>query len=237
MDFNRRTSIITGLLFITATAAAMVGSALEQPVGASAGYLARTAENVDRLSAGALFEFIAAATSVAIAISMYSVLKRWNAGLALSSVVFRTIEAVGYTIGAVSLLSLTQVGRQYAAAPTADRAWLQAIADSFVALRQEAMLAGVFAFAVGALMYYLIFFRSRLVPRWLSGWGIIAEFAALAACLAALFSHNEITSYAIAMAPIAVQEMVLAVWLIAKGFDRAAIESTSTATASVPIAA
>lgn len=37
-------------------------------------------------------------------------------------------------------------------------------------------------------------------------------------CLMALFSDNPITGYTLRVLPIAVQELVLAVWLLVKGF-------------------
>jgi len=70
-------------------------------------------------------------------------------------------------------------------------------------------------------MYYTLFYQTRLIPRWLSGFGIAAIVLLTAACLLALFSGNRITSYIPLAAPIAVQELVLAVWLIAKGFNHA----------------
>jgi len=39
------------------------------------------------------------------------------------------------------------------------------------------------------------------------------------ACLLAHFGHHPVTSYVPLVLPIAVQEIVLAVWLIAKGFS------------------
>jgi len=89
---------------------------------------------------------------------------------------------------------------------------------------QESALAGVFAFAVGAVMYYAIFYRSRLIPRWLSGWGIVGVILMLGARLSALFTRNPLTSYVILAIPIAVQEMVLTVWLIARGFNPAGLQ-------------
>jgi hypothetical protein len=77
---------------------------------------------------------------------------------------------------------------------------------------------GAVCMLVGALMYYWAFYRSRLVPRWLSGWGLAGVLLLLAACLAALFTRSPVTSYTVLIVPIAVQEMVLAVWLIARGF-------------------
>jgi hypothetical protein len=78
-------------------------------------------------------------------------------------------------------------------------------------------LAG--AFTVGGCMYYVLFFQSRLVPRWLSGWGLVAIILMMAACVLALFSDSSITGYILLAFPIFLQEMVLAVWLIVKGFD------------------
>ena len=87
----------------------------------------------------------------------------------MGSVAFRTIEAVFYTIAAMNLLSILPLGQQFTTAPEANRLSITAVADSLVSLRDHATLAGVFAFCIGALFYYVLFYRSRLVPRWLSG--------------------------------------------------------------------
>ena len=150
---------------------------------------------------------------------MYPVLKERNAGLALGSVIFRTLEAAFYMVGVVSLLSLLTLGQQFTAAGAADRTSLQAIGDLLVSVRDHAALVAVFAFCLGAFMYYYLFFQSRLIPRWLSGWGIVAIILMLAACVLALFSDNPVTGYIPLAFPIFLQEMVLAVWLIVKGFN------------------
>ncbi|OLE24676.1 MAG: hypothetical protein AUG44_18415 [Actinobacteria bacterium 13_1_20CM_3_71_11] len=94
-------------------------------------------------------------------------------------------------------------------------------------MRDRSTLAGVFAFCVGALMYYALFYRSRLVPRWLSGWGIAGALLMLIACLLALFSDSPVTGYVVLILPILVQELVLAAWLLIKGGTvRATVRST-----------
>lgn len=218
MDSSRRTALAVGLLFISATAASLLGTAIE-PALTGTDYLTRVSENVIRVSGGGFLELMAAGTSAGIAISLYPVLKKWNGTLALGAVVFRAIEAVMYMLGAVSMLSLLKVAQQFTQAAGADRAWLQAIGDSLIAVRQEAVLAGVFAFVVGAFMYYYAFFRSGLLPRWLSGWGIAGVLLMFVACLSALFSRSPVTSYTILILPIAAQEIVMAIWLIARGFS------------------
>lgn len=130
-----------------------------------------------------------------------------------------------YTVGVVGLLSLLRLSQQFTGAGAADRATLQAVGDSLLGVRQQATRAGVLAFSLGALMYYYLFYQSRLVPRWLSGWGLVAIILAIAACLLAWFSQRPLTTYTIVLLPIGVQEMVLAVWLIAKGFSSSALPS------------
>ena len=224
MDSNRRTALTAGMLFITATVSILLGTALEPGLN-GANYLTRVAANSNQVTGGALLELIAAFASAGIAISMHPVLKRWNAGLALGSVVFRALEAVMYIAALVSLLSLLTLSQEFARAGVADRASFQAVGDSLLAVRQHAVLAGVFAFSLGALSYYYLFFQSRLITRWLSGWGIAAIISMLVACMLALFSNSPVTGYVLLALPIAVQEMVLAVWLIVKGFSSAALQS------------
>src|SRR4029077_6226119 len=125
MDSNRKTAIAAGLLFIAATTASLLDTAIE-PALTGTDYLTRIAESMTRVSGGGLLELIAAGTSVGIAISLYPVLKRWSGTLALGAVVFRAIEATMYTLGAVSMLSLMTVAQQFTPAAGADRAWLQA---------------------------------------------------------------------------------------------------------------
>jgi hypothetical protein len=82
-------------------------------------------------------------------------------------------------------------------------------------------------------MYYYLLFQSRLIPRWLSGFGIAAIILMLTACVLALFSGNRITSYIPLEAPIFVQELVLGVWLIVKGFNPAAVAALSARQSSL----
>jgi hypothetical protein len=229
MSSTRKIAVVTGVIFIIATVAALLAAALV-PVLTSTDYLTQVPAHSNQVAAAAFFYLVAAFTSAGIAISLYPVLKESNAGLALGSVVFRAMEAVMYMVAVVSLLSLLTLSQQFANAGAADRASLQAIGDSMRSARDLATLAAVFAFSLGAFMYYYVFFQSRLIPRWLSGWGIAAAILMLTACLLALFSGNPVTGYGLLIFPIALQEMVLAVWLIVKGFNPSAIASDSANT-------
>ena len=232
MNSIRKTSVITGVIFIIAT---LMGPILATPLTpdlTGTDYLTRVSEHPNQVAAGVLLSIIAYFACAGIAVVMYPVLKKWNAGLALGSVIFRAIETAFYMVTVVGLMSLVTLGQQFTTAAVADRTSLQAIGDLLVSVRNNAGLLAVFAFCLGAFMYYYLFFQSRLIPRWLSGIGIVAIILMMVACVLALFSGNRITSYIPLAAPIAVQEMVLAVWLIVKGFNPSAIASLSAKTAT-----
>jgi hypothetical protein len=211
-------------VFIIATVAVLVAAAFV-PDLTGADYLTSLAQNAGRVAGGALLYLVGYLASAGIAVVLYPVLRQWNAGLALGSVIFRTIEAAFYLVGLACLLSLVTLGRQFTSAVAGDRATLQAIGAVLVSVKAHAGLLAVFAVCLGSFMYYYVFYRSRLVPRWLSGWGMVATVLMLVACVLSLFSGNQITSYIPLVAPFGLQEMVLAVWLIIKGFNPSAIAS------------
>ena len=153
----RKIAVITGVVFIIATVTNMLAGTLDGvfgPVLTGADYLTSLSARANQVTASALLNIIAFFASAGIAVAMYPVLKKWNAGLALGSVIFRTIEAAFYMVGLVCLLSLLTLGRQFTSAVAADRTLLQAIGGSLVNIRDHAGLLAVFAFCLGAFMYY-----------------------------------------------------------------------------------
>ena len=214
-----RAARLTGVLFIIATGANLLGAAV-RPGLAGTDYLGRLAAEPGRVAAGSLLLLIAAFACAGIAVAMYPVLRRTATSLALGAVVFRTVEAIMYAVAIVSLLSLSTLGQASAVAEAADRTALGAIGGLLLSVREHAATVGVFAFCLGAFLYYIAFFRSGLIPRWLSGWGIVAVSLLATAGVLALFAGRSVTDYVPMALPIFFQEMVLAVWLIARGFNR-----------------
>jgi hypothetical protein len=204
---------------VLATAGALTASALLGSVLEGSSFLGDVADQQGRVLTAAFFQLVSAFTSAAIAISFYPVLRRHAAGMALGSVGFRIIEGVFYAVSAVGTLILVALADQL---PSAGR--LDAVArgsgDLVRDLRDGAAVAAVLAFYTGATLYYLVFYRSRLIPRWLSGWGLVGTALGLVAGLLVLFRVVDVLSPTqVALnVPIGVQELVLAGWLLLKGF-------------------
>jgi len=228
MPSYRRTAIAVGVLLIACSAASILtlvplGSLLDAPVD-----LARLAANDNRVLLTALIEFVWAASAAGIAIGLYPVLRRYNRALALGSVAARIVEGVFVLVGTLSLLVLLTLSQDYVAAGSPDSSSWLASGDMLLAVREwvHGFLMSL-SFGLGALMYYYVLYRSRLVPRWLSGWGLVGAGLCLVATVYAGFTQEFgfSTVNSVLNIPIGVQEMVLAVWLIVKGFNRSALAS------------
>lgn len=221
MNTYRKTAIIVGALFIVCTVASILGPTLVISIN-SPDYLNQLAGNSDQIITAALLEFIWAAAGAGIAIGLYPLLKKYNGALALGSVGFRVVENIFVLIGTLSLLSLFTLSQEYIAAGSPEASSFQTLGAMLLAVRnwQLHVITGL-SFSLGVLMYYAILYRSNLIPRWLSGWGVLGAVLALAATVLSSFTRDfglESPDTYLHI-PIGLQEMVFAVWLIAKGFN------------------
>ena len=85
-------------------------------------------------------------------------------------------------------------------------------------------------FCLGAVMFYVLLYRSRIVPRWIAVWGLVAIPLNVVADLLAMYAVIGANSsqQVLMFMPLAVQEMVLAVWMIARGFRSPAVKITGS---------
>ena len=164
---------------------------------------------------------------------VFPVLRAVSQRLALGYLVFRgALETTAYIVTTVSWLVLYQFARDYAP-DGADAGGLRASAAAVVKMAEiGGTTSGTIVFLVGATMFYWVLFRAGLVPRWLSGWGLVAVVPYLAYALLASFGHDSSVTEGILDAPLGVQEMVLALWLIVRGFSRTATYSADPTSVS-----
>jgi uncharacterized protein DUF4386 len=219
-DPDRGYAITAGVLFVVATAASLASAPFLAPLEAP-DLLLSTAAHGAELGAGVLLTLVAAAASAGIAVALYPVLSRYGPGLALGAVGFRVVEATMGFAGGVALLSLLALSREAVAAGTADEPSTRAAGRALLALWDQVGNVGlVAAFSIGGLLYYLVFYRARLVPRWLSAWGLLGVGLLLVAVGLQVFDLiGPMSAAQVVLAlPILVQELVLAGWLIVRGF-------------------
>ena len=227
MTSDKWNARMVGVLYITATVAGLIGAMVSEPLQNASDLLAYVSANETQVLIGAIFSIILALAAAGIAIFMYPSLKKQNESIALGAVGFRIIENVFILVGVGNLLLLLKLSQEYVEA--GDAPYFHTLGEVFL----EGFYGQVqvtFAFGLGALMYYYLFYQSKLIPRWLSGWGLLAIALVLANGLFLMFGFYASFSalHILLDLPLAIQEMALAVWLIVKGFDSTALVSLNT---------
>ena len=220
MSADREAAAWIGVLCIIGTVALVLSAIVPGGVLAGPAILDQVAAQPNTLALGAVLVLLAGFSLAMVPVVFWPVGRRYNETLAMGYIVFRGgIEGVIYMVGALGWLLLIPLSTQPDAAPLAG---LVRTADPVIWEQ-----VGVFPFALGALMFSALLYQSRLVPRWLSAWGLVGAVLYIVPALGSMFG----LSLGILMAPLALQEMVMAVWLIARGFTpRAAEPAAETST-------
>jgi len=231
MNTKRTAAIIVGVLYIIGTVTGILSVVFTAPSINAPDYLTKVAANENQVTVGALLVLTMGLALAMVPVMLFPILKKINEVLAVGYLVFRgALEAVLDIILVINWFFLITVSLEYAAAGTPDVSSFQALGALFLKGSDSISAIAGIAFGLGALMLYYVFYQSKLVPRWISIWGVIAILLNLTTCILIIFHLQSpfSTMNSVMNFPIFLQEMVMAVWLIAKGFNPSAI-------ASVPI--
>jgi hypothetical protein len=228
MNSNRKTAIIVGVLFITALVSSMLSGVFSRSIN-DPDYLTAVSANENQVLIGVFFQIILTASVVAIPIVMFPILKKYNESLALGYVVARIFEGFFDIVIAMSMLLLLTLSQAFVEAGAPDASHFQASGALLFAVHDWSSVLENFPYCLGALMFYYLLYRSNLVPRWLSGWGLLAAALFLATAPFRMFGLVPPSTVVLAV-PLILNELVLAIWLIVKGFNSSAIAPNSVKT-------
>ena len=218
MSRDRKAAVWIGVLYIIGTVGLVLSVVVTGGILSGPDYLAKVAAQPNQVAIGALLVLAAGFSLAMVPVVFWPIGRRYNETLAIGYVVFRgAIETVIYLATALGWLMLIALSAEPDVAP------LAGFLRTTETVAWDQLLA--IPFALGALMFYTVLYQSRLVPRWLSVWGLVGAGLYIVAPLGGMFD----VSLGFLMAPLALQEMVMAVWLIAKGFDPTAIAAKPAA--------
>lgn len=222
MSTSRKIAIVVGVLFIIGTASGIAGKLLAAPILHAPDYLVHASANENQVIIGALLVFVMGAAIALIPTVLFPVLKRHNESLALAYAVLRTLEVVTFLVAIPCWLLLLTLSEEYATAGAPDTPYFQAFGTLIQGAEGWNDRIMVIVFSLNALILNYILYRSRLIPRWISGWGLVgAALHLVEGSLGMMFGSIGVVSVleTLAFPGIALQEMVYAVWLIVKGFN------------------
>ena len=223
-------SVLIGALFILAAITAVFGLVLYDPILNGPDYLTTGAKHENEVILGAVLELILVVSAIGTATAMFPILRKYDETIALWHVCFRFMEAVIIAVGVISVLALLTLSREFAAGGT-DAASFQTSGIILKAIHEWTFILGPnFMLGLNTIMYSYIFYRTRLVPRFIS---ILGMTGSVFVFIAALFEMFDVFSQlsvwgGLLSLPVAANEMILAVWLIMKGFNESAVTEISS---------
>jgi len=233
MDADR-SAVLTGVFLLLGTVVGVIGLGvvLEQ-LNSATDSLTVYGESETRVAVASLVELFTGVVLVGMAIAVYPVLKKFSPSAAIAYIGARLLEGVIYIILVLSMLALAGLGRDYIAAGSPSDSYFQVAGGLLLAVPDWAGhgILDVAIFPLGAVILYAVFYRVEFVPRWLSVWGLagavlywVAGFLVMFHFIAPLESVHVMLQ-----APLGLQEVVLAIWLMAKGFNASALASVAWA--------
>jgi hypothetical protein len=222
---HRAPATTAGILYITGTVAGVLSKVVAySPVHGADDPFAYAAEHSGVVVTGALLVLVMGLSLAFVPVVLFPVLRRVDEVLATGYLIVRgAVETVCYVVIAIAWLLLVPLGEAVSARPgTATPASVRL--GTLVIDSDGASAVTALVFCLGAGMFYLLLYRSRIVPRWIALWGLVAIPLYVSAYLLAMYGVIGANSAEVDLLalPMFVQEMVLAVWMIARGFRPAA---------------
>jgi Domain of unknown function (DUF4386) len=230
---NRKTAVIVGILFIIGTVSGILSGAFTAPIRAGSTYPLNVSASETQWIIGTLFTLLMGLSLAMVPVLLYPIFKKHNEVLALGSVLFRgAIEPIFETLLVTSMFLLLTVSEIYGKTGAADVSNFQTLGSMLIAAGDWIQLINGIVFSVGTLMIFALFYQTRLIPRWLSGWGFIGAVLYFFAKIVSMFSPLHLApdigvGIGLLLVPTAIQEMVFAVWMLVKGFNPSAIADLS----------
>ncbi len=223
---GRTNTAIVGILFIIGSVTGIIAALLNSPILDAPDYLSGIAASEGAILSSAFFIFLMAIACAGIGLTLYPILRQYSHGLAIGVVGFRLLEGMADMLGGLSLIALLALSREFVTAGASDAVSFQTTGAVIQASSAWINNGVVLVFwCISAFMYYGIFYRYQLVPRWISVWGLIGITLTIVASVLVMLGviPGFGTIQMIANLPILLQEFVFALWLIAKGIHSPAI--------------
>ncbi len=181
--------------------------------------LGLVAANSSQLTWGAFLTLMMGISLAAMTVFLYPIFRKDSEELAAGMLLFRgALEGAWYFVVTLGILTLVTLGNEYVAAG-ADSAALQSMGNVLYQFQDFLGPVGTILFLVGATCLYISFYRTKLIPRWLTIWGLIGVIPYFAYALLHFFHMDTGYGFYLQMV-LAPQELVMGLWLVIKGFDQ-----------------
>ena len=220
MKISRIDSTMIGLFFLFAMAGSLIGASLIEPVITSPNPFAAAGGSRVQLLAGVFLELVNALCVLGIAIYMLPILKTNHTKIAFGYLSLRILEAATCSFIVLSPLTVLLLADSPAGIEPASRLTIFHAAN-MQRTAISTLLVPLF-FCMGALLFYSALYHTRLLPRFIAIWGILATCGIFVMNFFTLFTKLDLNVTMLLALPIILNEVFMGFWLIFKGFEQPA---------------
>lgn len=224
MKTYRKTAKLVGSAYLFSNITFILGTiVMVESILGSPDYLSLVSANRAQVVLGVLLSFANGLAYIGIAVLLFPILKPRFESLALAYVGFRVVEFITQILADVGPLSLLTLAGETGKAGTVTNSGLEGLGILLLAERFWAFQMLNLIFSLSALLLYFMLLRTRLIPAFISIWGLIAAALVLLNTVLGWFSPGlGETLGTITGVPMLLNEVFLGVWLIARGFSPSA---------------
>jgi hypothetical protein len=215
VNCRRAGRIIGVLIIIQMVGGGMVNSVLEAPLFGAPGFLVNAAPHSWTIGLAALLGLVTEALWVGVAVTAFPILWERARAMALWFVALAVVTLAVAVVENSAVMSMVSLSEAYAKASAVDRGQLQLVRVVVASARNWAHYMGRIFDGVTIFVFYAAMYRFALIPRALAGFGLIAVTLMLTSVGMPLFGHDVVFPM---LAPLGLSQLILAVWLMTKGF-------------------
>lgn len=224
---------ILGIAFLIQGIAAMISEAvLFNPLivpGNIHESLLNIENNAWRVNANILSEMITALGIVFLGVMLYRVLKKENEKIALTALGFYILEAAVLAVSRISTFSLLQISRNYVS--TGYPEYLKTMGELALESMSYGYTLHLLPFCCGAVLFYYLLYKSKVVPSFFSLWGLITVLPFLIGTPAAMFGYKVPIFIYLPYVPF---EYIIGIWLLVKGLKEKKSVENKKVTGTIP---
>ena len=232
MKTYRMNAVMAGALYFLGTVFGVTGRLVGGEVLTSSvsgkPMLSLIAANSSLLTWVAFLSLMMGISLTAMTVFLYPIFRKDSEELAVGMLLFRgALEGSFYLVNTLGLMTLFALGNEYAATGAASAA-LQSMGNVLYQFQDFSAPVGTIIFVIGATCLYISFYRTRLIPRWLTIWGLIGLVPYMAYALLNFFHLDSGIAERLQMITF-LQELVMGAWLVIKGFNLDAVRKLDEA--------
>ncbi|WP_282178674.1 DUF4386 domain-containing protein [Maribacter stanieri] len=223
MKSTKTVGRIIGLLFLLIfVMGILVYQFLQGPILFSDDFLINATPNAPKLITSVLLGSLSGLFSIGIAAMLFPVFKKYSITLAVLYLAFCILDFVAISIDNTSVLAMLELSKEYMTTVEANANMLESMAPIYFQKHWWTHYLSLLTSCFSVFVLYFAFYRTKLIPRVLSGFGMLAVLLMFIEILASILGEGISMNM---LLPMGLIQLILPLWLLVKGLNTKRLET------------